>query len=125
MDAAGDRQHVDPDQDVVQVSNDEVGVGELRVDRHGPWAGRRWLAGIDALLWPGLWIAGVWFASLPTGVAGLLFAAAAVWCAVQRLCEAVFENERYRFTTWRWARPVVGLVLIGALLKLALGSLTP
>ena len=88
------------------------------------WAGRRWLAGIDALLWPGLWIAGVSFAPLPTGVAGLLLVAAAVWCAVQRLREAVFENERYRFTTWRWGRPAVGLLLIGAFLKIALGGLT-
>ena len=89
------------------------------------WAGRRWLAGIDALLWPGLWIVGVWFAPFQTGVAGPLLVACAVWCAVQRLREAVFENERFRFTTWRWGRPVVGLMLIGALLKLALRSLAP
>ena len=89
------------------------------------WAGRRWLAGIDALLWPGLWIVGLGFAPFSTGVAGLLLVACALWCAVQRLREAVLENERYRFTTWRWGRPVVGLLLIGALLKLALGSLTP
>ena len=84
------------------------------------WPGRRWLAAVDALLWPALWIVGVWLAPLATGVAGPLLVAACLWFAVKRLFEAIFTNQRYRFTTWRWGRPVAGLVLIGALLKLAL-----
>jgi hypothetical protein len=84
------------------------------------WPGRRWLAAVDALLWPLLWIVGFWLAPLATGVAELLLIAASLWFAAKRLLDAVFANERYRFTTWRWGRPVMGLVLIGALLKLAL-----
>ena len=34
VDAADDREDVDADQHVVQVGDDEVGVGELPVDRH-------------------------------------------------------------------------------------------
>ncbi|MEO6744217.1 MAG: hypothetical protein ABIN08_07020 [Caldimonas sp.] len=82
------------------------------------WAGRRWLAAGDALVWPALWIVGVSAAPFATGVAGLLVVAGALWFAARRLHDAVLANERYRFTTWRWGRPVAGLVLIGALLKL-------
>lgn len=83
------------------------------------WAGRRWLASVDALVWPTLWIVGVWAAPFPTGVVGPLLIAGAAWLGAKRLHDAVFANERYRFTTWRWGRPLAALLLIGAILKVA------
>ena len=38
----------------------------------------------------------------------------------QHLRTAVAENQRYRFTTWRWGRPIVVILVIGAVLKAVL-----
>ena len=84
------------------------------------WAGRRWLAAVDALLWPTLWIAAVALAPFQTGVAGPLVVALAGLGAVSRLLAAVADNEHYRFTTVRWGRLIAALVLVGVLLKLGL-----
>src|SRR5689334_16574284 len=81
------------------------------------WAGRRWLASVDALVWPMLWIVGVLAAPFSMGVVGPLLVAAAAWLGVARLHGAVFANERYRFTTWRWGRPLTAFLLIGAFLR--------
>ena len=43
----------------------------------------------------------------------------AVVYGVDRLHRALWFNHRYRFTTWRWGRVVVVLLLIGAVLKIA------
>lgn len=86
------------------------------------WTGRRWFAAIDALLWPAILIAGVWIAPFASGAVGLVLVAAALWFAAKRLLGALFANEHYRFTTWRWGRFTACLLMVGALLKIAASS---
>ena len=81
------------------------------------WPRRRWLAAVDAVVWPAMWVALVAHSPVQLGVVGSVLAAWAVWRGMQRLHCAVFVNQRYRFTTWRWGRVVIGLVAFGALLK--------
>lgn len=81
------------------------------------WPGRRWLAALDAVGWPLLWIVVSRHASVPVGIVGPVVAAVAVLCAAGRLRRALGMNHRYRFTTWRWVKVVAGLLLIGVLLK--------
>lgn len=83
------------------------------------WPGRRWLAVLDALLWPLAWVALLRVVPAPLGVVGPLAVAAVALCAVGRLHRAVWRNHRYRFTTWRWGRLLAGLLLMGSVLKLA------
>jgi multisubunit Na+/H+ antiporter MnhE subunit len=84
------------------------------------WTGRRWLAAIDAVAWPGF----VWCAlsQMPGsgGLVGALATALVVVSAVRRLLTALLANHRYRFTMLRWARVLAWLVVIGILLKLGL-----
>lgn len=40
--------------------------------------------------------------------------------ALGRVHRAVMVNERYYFTTWRWARVGLALLLIGLVLKVAM-----
>ena len=55
---------------------------------------------------------------MPAGIVGLVITASASLFAVNRLHRALRRNERYRFTTWRWGKVVVGLVLLGWIMKL-------
>lgn len=87
------------------------------------WPGRRWLACLDALGWPSVWVLLVHQVSQPVGVFGLLVCATALLCALGRLRSAVSVNHRYRFTTLRWGRVTAALMLLGALLKLMLVTL--
>jgi hypothetical protein len=83
------------------------------------WPGRRLLGAVDALAWPTAWIVLLW--RIP-GAAGLLrpaIAVAALW-AFFRVCEAVFVNHRYVFTTWRWARFAALLLLVWLVLKMTM-----
>ena len=82
------------------------------------WPGRRWLAALDAIDWPAGWALVVAQAPIPTGIVGLVITASAALFAVSRLQRALLRNERYRFTTWRWGKVVVGPVLLGWILKL-------
>ena len=84
------------------------------------WPGRRVLAATDAIGWPALWIAVIVAAPFRTGVAGALLITLMLWFSLTRLRTAVIENQRYRFTTWRWGRPIVVILVIGAVLKAAL-----
>ena len=84
------------------------------------WPGRRGLAAIDAVLWPLLWGVVVWHAPAPTGVVGPVACAVAALSATMRLHRALSANERYWFTTWRWAKIGAGLWLAGWVLKLAM-----
>lgn len=84
------------------------------------WPGRRWLAAIDALAWPLLWVLLFRHAPVPLGIVGPAVAALAVLSAAGRLHRAMWVNHRYRFTTWRWGRVVASLALTGAVLKLAM-----
>ena len=55
---------------------------------------------------------------MPTGIVGLVITASAALFAVNRLQRALLSNERYRFTTWRGGKVVLGLVLLGLIMKL-------
>ena len=84
------------------------------------WRGRRWLAAIDALVWPALaWVALSQLAPSGGLVVALSMALSAV-SAASRLFTALVANHRYHFTTWRWGRVVAWLLVLGALLTLVL-----
>lgn len=83
------------------------------------WPGRRMLAAIDALAWPLLWIVVARHLPEPAGVVEPVVIALAMLSAIGRVNRALWSNERYWFTTWRWGRIVAGLMLIGVVMKLA------
>jgi len=85
------------------------------------WPGRRLLASLDALVWPAAWIGFVMTAGPRAGVVGALAVALAVLLAIGRLRTAIFLNHRYAMSTWRWARPVAALLMIGVVIKVVLG----
>ncbi len=84
------------------------------------WPGRRGCAAVDAVVWPLLWVLVGMQAPQPTGLVLPLVGAAALLCALARLYRALWFNHRYRFTTWRWARVIAGLLLVGVALRLGL-----
>lgn len=84
------------------------------------WFGRRWLACVNAVLWPCLWILMIHRVPQPVGLIGPFVSTVALLCAVSRGHRALCVNHRYRFTTWRWGRIAVTLMLFGVLLKLML-----
>jgi hypothetical protein len=86
------------------------------------WPGRRGLAVADALIWPLMWVCAVNEAGVSTGIVGPLVTAVAVLSGLARVHKALYANARYRFTTWRWGRIAVALLLVGAVLKLMLGA---
>lgn len=82
------------------------------------WPGRRLLAAIDAVAWPG---SACWALKSLTDKGGLVVALVStllILSAARRLMTAVSANHRYRFTASRLARVVVVLALVGILLKL-------
>ena len=84
------------------------------------WPGRRWLAAVDAVAWPG---AGRVVLSQVPGKGGLVLAfvmALLVVSAARRVFTALLANHRYHFTTWRWGRVLAWMMVVGALLKLGL-----
>jgi hypothetical protein len=83
------------------------------------WPGRRLLALADAVAWPAGWIALATQTPQPAGIFGPMVIALAVLSAVGRVHRAAWLNHRYHFTTWRWGRVLIGLVLIGLMLRLA------
>lgn len=82
------------------------------------WPGRRWLAAIDAIAWPGT----TCFAMQELKESGELVVALVmtllVASAARRLTRALLANHRYHFTTWRWGRTLFWMIALGALLKL-------
>lgn len=84
------------------------------------WPGRRWLAAVDALAWPLAWVVAIGHADPPEGIIGPFLSAGALLCAFGRLRRALWINQRYQFTTWRWGRVAAALLVMGALLKLVL-----
>lgn len=84
------------------------------------WPGRRWLAVIDAVAWPLLWIVVLSKVPAPVGLVGPMVVGVALLCGLTRLRQALWENHRYRFTTSRWARFAAGILLLGATLKVVL-----
>jgi hypothetical protein len=84
------------------------------------WPGRRWLAALDAALWPLLWALLFSLAPKPVGIVGPFVAAVALLCALGRLHRALWLNHRYWFTTWRWGQMAAALMLMGVALRLSL-----
>jgi hypothetical protein len=58
----------------------------------------------------------------PIGIVGPLVVAFALLFSVERVHRAVWVNNRYWFTTWRWGRIAIALMVIGMVLKLATGQ---
>ncbi len=81
------------------------------------WPGRRTFALLDALAWPALWFVAILAMPAKTGVVGLVIQALSILFAFRRTWLALFRNERYRFTTWRWGVSLASLVALGALMK--------
>ena len=84
------------------------------------WLGRHWLAAVDALAWPLLWILLISRAPQPVGLIGPFFIAVAMMCAIGRLHRAVWVNHRYYFTTWRWGKVVAAMLVLGWVMKLTM-----
>ncbi|MCV2438590.1 hypothetical protein [Paucibacter sp. DJ2R-2] len=81
------------------------------------WPGRRLLAALDAVLWPGLWMVGS--RSLPpaSGDLWLMVCGFAFLSLCSRLHRAVAMNGRYRFTTWLVAKLLFAMALVGCLIR--------
>jgi len=86
------------------------------------WPGRRWLAALDAVAWPAAWALGVTQAPIASGIVGVLIIACAALAAASRFRKALLRNERYQFTSWRWGKVLLGLVLLGLLIKLVVSA---
>jgi hypothetical protein len=84
------------------------------------WPGRRLLALADAVAWPAGWIVVATQLPQPAGIVGPMIVALAVLSSVGRMHRAAWQNHRYHFTTWRWARVTLGLLLVALALKAAL-----
>ncbi len=86
------------------------------------WPGRRWLAAVDAAGWPLLWVFVFSNSPTPVGLVGPFVAAVALLCALGRLHRALWENHRYRFTTWRWGKLAAAFFVLGVAIKLMLSA---
>lgn len=86
------------------------------------WSGRRTLAALDAIAWPAAWAIGARCLPSHGGVAGACVVAICAIVAARRVRRALRLNHRYRFTTWRWARLGMALLLFGYALKWAIGA---
>lgn len=84
------------------------------------WPGRQLLALVDAVAWPAAWIAVATRVPEPAGIVGPMVIALAALSALGRAHRAAMHNHRYHFTTWRWGRAVVGLLLMGFVMKAAM-----
>ena len=84
------------------------------------WPGRNCLAAVDATAWPVAWALLLAHAPVPVGLVGPFVYAVALLCGIERVHRALCQNHRYRFTTWRWGRAAVMLILTSVVLKTAL-----
>ena len=90
--------------------------------RAGAAAGSTVLARAPLAGRPCLWLVMIRSVPADLGVAGALASAWVVAAAVRRAWVAIRCNHRYQFTTWRWARVLGWLLLIGIVLKVAMAS---
>lgn len=81
------------------------------------WWGRRWLALLDAALWPALLAFNVVTIPVNTGVVGPVALAMCALIGLRCCVRALWRNEQYRFTTWRFGASVGALLALGILLK--------
>ena len=72
---------------------------------------------LDALVWPAGWF--VAFSSLPmdAGLVGTCIRSLAIVAAAGRSWRALFDNARYRFTTYQWGVPLAAVCALGLTLK--------
>ena len=87
------------------------------------WRGRRLLAALDAVAWPCGWILIALSVRERTALVGCVFIVFALLIAARRLRRAIWNNGRYFFSTLRWGRAVMLLLLIGAWVKLVLDAM--
>ena len=84
------------------------------------WRARRALAALDALAWPALF-AGLAVQQLSgAGVVQGVILAVCGWAAMARTRRALCNNERYRFTTWRWGKVLFALLAVALCLQITL-----
>lgn len=86
------------------------------------WPGRRWLAVVNAVIWPLAWVLMIRHVPGSTGLVGPFVTAVAVLFGLERSHRAMWANHRYRFTTWRWGMVFAALVLMGEVMKLAMAT---
>ena len=67
-----------------------------------------------------MWVLVVRIAPQPMGLIGPFITALAVLIGLGRLHRAVWVNQRYWFTTWRWGKVLASMMVIGAVLKLSM-----
>lgn len=84
------------------------------------WPGRRWLAALDALLWPAVLLVLLWRIGARPGIVGAVGVAILCGWALRRLHRALARNERYQFTSWVWGRWLVLVLGLGLALQLVL-----
>lgn len=84
------------------------------------WPGRRMLSAVDAVVWPILWVLLIQRAPEPAGLVVPFVTALAVLLGLGRLHRAIWVNQRYWFTTWRWGKVMAAVLLIGAVLKVTM-----
>jgi hypothetical protein len=82
------------------------------------WPGRKGLAAMDAVAWPLTWVVMFRHAPAPVGLLGPVACAIAAVSAAVRLHRALWVNERYWFTTWRWGKFAASVLLMGWVIKL-------
>ncbi len=81
------------------------------------WPGRRWLAFLDALMWPALFASAVASWPFSGGIIQPTLLAACTLVAVRRCVVALRRNERYQFISWRLGVPLTVLLTFGLVLK--------
>ncbi|WP_291105488.1 hypothetical protein [Hydrogenophaga sp.] len=86
------------------------------------WTGRRWFSALDAVAWPMVWVLLVSQFDVPVGIVGPMVVAIALLFSAERIHRAVWVNHRYWFTTWRWGRIVIALMVIGLVLKFTVSA---
>jgi|SRR6185437_2445347 len=84
------------------------------------WPGRKALAALDAVAFPAAWIVAIAKAPFDIGLLGAAVSAIVILVAIGRLARAIFKNERYRFSAWRWGRLLVVLLVLAVILKLSM-----
>ena len=86
------------------------------------WPGRRWLAVVDAVVWPGAAFAALSRVADAGGLVVAVVMAVLIVSAARRVYTALLANHRYHFTTWRWLRVLAWMAAVGLLLKLGLAG---
>ena len=82
------------------------------------WGGRRLLAVLDAIVWPALWFTTIEKVPFNLGIFGTAGLVLLGLAAVRRTHRAIWRNDRYWFTTWRWGVPLATMLAVAIAVKL-------